>query len=85
MERTRGHRPPTPTAPAPALSDARFARDVGTWGPLSLAPREGLYPRPWSRITSETLFISGAQEGQKGWALRSLHVSEPDLKVTGWR
>ena len=60
----------------------------GTWGRGGhslVAPREGLYPRPWSCTTSENLSISGVQEGWKGWALRSLQVSEPDLKVTGWR
>ena len=32
MGRTRGHRLPTPTAPAPALSDARFAPGRGDVG-----------------------------------------------------
>ena len=48
------------------------------------APEKGYTRGPGAAPPLRTS-ISGVQEGPKGWALRSLQVSEPDLKVTGWR
>ena len=78
--RITGYRPPTPTAPALALLAAYFTPGRGDVG----APEKGYTRGPGAAPPMRTS-ISGFQEGPKGWALRSLQVSEPDLKVTGWR
>ena len=76
-----GHRPPTPTAPVPALLAARLALGRGDVGAApSWLPEKGCTRGPGAAPPVRTSLSLGFRKGRK-----ALQVSEPDLKVTGWR